>query len=341
MLNGVLDRVEGLEGLRNLTYFRRFSFSSRDCDTSIVGQLPASLQVFDILVVRGLVEPDVLVRCSNLCKLKLGTIRVVELDLSSCSSLQSVTLCAVQKLQTLSLPLSARGAWSLKSLVVCWCADLADIPGLDELIGLERLELGDCPSLKELPDLQNLTKLQVLRLQNQRYLERKVVEVSGCCFPRQLREFYYPCSESNEAPNVSGFEQLQMLSLFLGKDFEEPVDLESLRDLPALRCFTLRDCKISSRLPDLSKSTNLEELSLLGCEMELHEEDIRMLASLPLLQPVQLSYDYDRVKLDLVRRKLLRSGLFGWKESDLGNPPIKIRGFEVDSRFQVENLGID
>ena len=231
-----LDRVEGLERLRNLTFFtwHNRGLDIAECDTSILGQLPASLQVFDVEV-GVFLEPDVLVRCSNLCKVELRSIRVVELDLSSCSSLQSVTLWFVEKFQTLSLPLSARGACSLKSLEVWRCEDLADIPGLDELIGLERLHLRDCPSLKELPDLQNLTKLQVLRLLSQRYLERKVVEVSGCCFPRQLREFYYRCREANEAPYYcSGLEQLQILDLCLGKDSKEPVDLEGLRDLPAM-----------------------------------------------------------------------------------------------------------
>ena len=60
--------------------------------------------------------------------------------------------------------------------------------------------------------------------------------------------------------------------------------------------------------------------------MELQEDDFRMLASLPLLQPVQILYDF--VKLDLVRQKVLRfnSRSFEdeWEESDLGEPPISL-----------------
>jgi hypothetical protein len=64
----------------------------------------------------------------------------------------------------------------------------------------------------------------------------------------------------------------------------------------------------------LTESRNLEELTLSGCQMRLCEEDICMLASLPLLQPVIFmgprGYQY---KLDVVR-----------EESDLGIPPILI-----------------
>ena len=54
-----------------------------------------------------------------------------------------------------------------------------------------------------------------------------------------------------------------------------------------------------------------------------------MLASLPLLQPVEVkSRIMDGcVKLDLARKKILtrRSRISIWVESDLGIPPIKIR----------------
>ena len=189
--------------------------SGVDCHTSIVGQLPASLQVLEVEVGVSL-EPDVLGRCSNLCKLNLCFIRAVELDLSSCSSLQSVQFIPVQKLPTLLIPLTSRGAGSLKFLEVRFCRHLVDIPGLDELIGLERLVLGHCPSFEELPDLQNLTKLQVLHLSSKAHLKRKVgVEMTGSCIPRQLRELYYLYSESNKAPNASGCEQLEVLNLHL------------------------------------------------------------------------------------------------------------------------------
>ena len=339
-----LDVVEGLEGLRNLIYFKWYNWTSgRGFGTSISGQLPASLQVL-VMEVYVWLEPNVLVRCGKLCKLELSEIRAEELDLSCCSSLQSVKIKSVVKLQTLSLPLTARGACRLKSLMIWLCRDLADIRGLDQLIGLERLELWHCPSFKELPDLQNLTKLQVLRLPNQRYLERKVgVKVAGCCFPRQLREFFYWCPKANEAPNVSGFEQLEVLELCLDKGADgEATNLGGLEDLPALRRLGLGGCRIWSGWPDLRKSTKLERLILKDCEVELQEEDIGMLVSLPLLQPVLFDGGVCFVILDLVRRKVQRKRTVGlldkscqperhddWLMSDLGMPPIRLKANEA------------
>jgi Leucine-rich repeat (LRR) protein len=257
-------------------------------------------------------------------------IRADTLDLSDCSSLQSVTLndARVRKLQFLST--TGRCVSSLQYLQLLNIRDLADIPGLDQLIGLEGLELSYC-SIKELPDLQNLTKLQVLNLRGP-FLKRKGgLEVTGgyiYCIPPQLRDLGFWWRLQSEPLNLSyGFERLQVLTIKFCNLYKCPspgtTHLEGLGGLPALRRLSFIRCTIFSRLPDLSKSRNLEELTLWGCEMELCEEDIRMLASLPLLQPVEIDTSR-RVKLDLARRKVLRLRSFEWKESDLGIPPINI-----------------
>ena len=98
----------------------------------------------------------------------------------------------------------------------------------------------------------------------------------------------------------------------------------------------------SRRLPALSKSRNLEELDLYECAMELYEEDICMLAGLPLLQPVRVKgFGFTPRRLDLVRQRALeleaRTSDFEisetwswrnelWMESDLGKPPIIMGG---------------
>jgi hypothetical protein len=283
-----LDRIEGLEGLKNLSYFSWFHWND-----SAGGDMefPASLRDLEIVVDVWL-SPNVVARCNNLRKLALHRIRADNLDLSNCLSLQSVTLkdARVRKLQFLSGAITGRCASSLQSLEVSDCKTSADIPGLDQLIGLERLVLKGC-SIKELPDLQNLTKLQGLELDGPCRMQEGGLELGGMWNRPQLRE-------------------------------------SQLQGLPALRRLSFNWCKISLRLPDLSESRNLEELTLWGCEMELCEEDIRMLASLPLLQLVTVipRRGTPCVKLDLVRRKM-STGLspFKWEEeSDLGIPPIKI-----------------
>jgi hypothetical protein len=324
-----LDRVEGLEGLKNLSYFKWLGvlhYGGDDTGTRI-GQFPASLRV---LRIEGFIwlSPDMLARCNNLRKLTLSCIQADNLDLSNCLSLQSVTLedARIQKLQFLSEPITGRCASSLQSLQVSRCETLAEIPGLDHLIGLERLVLRRCSMIKELPDLQNLTKLQFLELEGRGLKRKRGLEVGGYCILPQLREHRYRCRVENEIPNLNhGLERLQVLAIHRCSFYEH---LEGLGGLPALRRLTFNGCRIFSRLPDLSKSRNLEELELKRCEMELCEEDICILASLPLLQPVLIITRRlgSLFKLDVVRRKMLRQGFrtFEWEESDLGTPPIKI-----------------
>lgn len=82
-----------------------------------------------------------------------------------------------------------------------------------------------------------------------------------------------------------------------------PTYLEGLEDLLALRDLKLMNCRILSGWPDLSRSKELENINLDRCEVEMQEDDIHMLASLPLLQPLLVN---TFVQLDLVQRKVLR-----------------------------------
>jgi hypothetical protein len=101
-LRGVwgVDRVEGLEGLKNLIHFTWWNRTDDSCKRgekvhTHVGQFPASLLVLGILDFEVFLEPDVLVRCTKLYKVILNGIRADNLDLSHCSSLQSVELVSV------------------------------------------------------------------------------------------------------------------------------------------------------------------------------------------------------------------------------------------------------
>jgi hypothetical protein len=141
----VLVRVEGLEGLKNLTYFNWENLSSfRFQGQTHVGRFPASLMDLEILDSGVLFGPDVLARCTKLRRLKLEGVQVVTLDVSNCSSLQTLELELVGDLRTLS-GLTARSG--LKSLTVSYCRNLVDIPGLEQLASLEQLDLECCDDL--------------------------------------------------------------------------------------------------------------------------------------------------------------------------------------------------
>jgi hypothetical protein len=110
---------------------------------------------------------------------------------------------------------------------------------------------------------------------------------------------------------VSRLEQLEVLRL----DGRDVSGLENVGGWPALRCLDLSRCGRLSGLPDLSQSTNLEELDLRMTEGELCEDDVCMLARLRQLQPVPIGVR-GIVRLDLVRRKKLTYDSRGWAPID-------------------------
>jgi hypothetical protein len=349
-----LDRVEGLEGLKNLTYFNWENCSNRGIKRGMkawtqMGRFPASLMVVEIWDSGVLFGPDVLARCTKLRTLKLSSVQAGTLDVSNCSSLQTLELEHVYDLRTLS-GLTARWASGLKSLKVVACQNLGDIPGLEQLVGLEQLDFESCRSMAHLQlDLQKLTKLRALEIRDELF--------SSLCLPRQLRKLSLgPAWGSTprgdevgrlrviEALRVNRLEQLEVLDLA----WSDVSGLENVGGWPALRRLNLSNCWIFSRLPDLSQSTNLEELNLRGCRGELCEDDVCMLARLPQLQPVPIGWG-GYVRFDLVRRKKLTyySRLSAprawvdwkeheWHERDLGIPPYRIR-WEINYAFSCDS----
>jgi hypothetical protein len=280
--------------------------------------------------------PDVLARCTKLRALKLWWVQAGTLDVSNCSSLQTLELVQVDDLRTLS-GLTARWASGLKYLTVYGCENLVDIPGLEQLAGLEQLHLDFCRSMAHLQlDLQKLTKLRALEIRGELF--------SSLCLPRQLQDlrlgFDWGSTAAEEkamrlkvieALKVNRLEQLEVLRL----DGRDVSGLENVGGWPALRCLDLSECGRLPRLPDLSQSTNLEELNLRQTEWELCEDDVCMLARLRQLQPVPIGR-WGFVRLDLVRRKELyypsltpRAWVdwkeHEWHERDLGIPPYRVR----------------
>jgi hypothetical protein len=337
-----LDKVEGLEGLKNLTYFKWENwnlggFKGGEKAQTQMGRFPASLMVLKIGDSEVLFGPDVLARCTKLRTLKLSSVQAGTLDVSNCSSLQTLELEHVHDLRTLS-GLTARWASGLKSLKVVACQNLGDIPGLEQLVGLEQLDFESCRSMAHLQlDLQKLTKLRALEILGELF--------SSLCLPWHLQKLSlgYAWGSTSaqhevlglkmiEALKVNRLEQLEVLDLS-GCDVS---GLENVGGWPALRCLDLSKCGRLSGLPDLSQSTNLEELNLRGCRGELCEDDVCMLARLRQLHPVPIGSRGD-FRLNLVRRKKLthysrrlapRAWVDWkereWQETDLGIPPYSI-----------------
>lgn len=114
-----------------------------------------------------------------------------------------------------------------------------------------------------------------------------------------------------ELPNLSGLEQLHRLDLSWCTKLSS---LEGVGGLvPSLQHLDRQGCFGMSRLPDLSTSTNLEELDISRSAIKLHEGDIHMLAKLPMLRLVKITHENTRenpgfIRLDPISRKVLKCG---------------------------------
>ncbi|KAG0605506.1 hypothetical protein M758_9G064500 [Ceratodon purpureus] len=244
--------VEGLEDLNNLTYFQ---WTSSVYFEPHLGQLPGSLKVLEVvLVIRAIVGRDVFARCTNLCSLKLGGIRVPDgIDFTQCSSLLTLRLWSIDGLQKLT----GLGTECLQSLRIERCADLRDASGFEHSVGLRELLIDCNPALKKVPDLQKLTDLQTLSITDC----DKISEVRGLRSLRQLRELRCRALRRlKKLPSLSGLQHLHLLEL---NGCSKLTGLEGVGDLPSLRYLSLRGCSSLVRLPELSKCTNLEELNII------------------------------------------------------------------------------
>jgi hypothetical protein len=173
------------------------------------------------------------------------------------------------------------------------------------LLGLKELHLYGNRRFKQLPNLEKLVRLQDLYI-------HEMSLTGGLRRLRQLRKLTYTSLPIGltKIPNLSGCEQLQAV------DFSGCRNLLSLDGVfagvfPAIRSLNLQYCTSLDRLPDLSGLRSLQDLNLRYSSVKLREEDICMLAALPLLRPVRFVTCYDgqlgfTCRLDVVRRKVLK-----------------------------------
>ena len=217
------------------------------------------------------------------------------------------------------------------------------------MVSLQHLHLCFNENFRKLPDVQMLTRLQVLDISDSAFDE---VPGLGCL--RQLRELRWTQIHSKgvsiKLPSLAEFEQLEVA------DFSSNWAIEQFGSctggLSALY-LNLSDCVWLRWLPDLSGLRNLLVLVLVGSGIELGEDDLCMLASLSLLQPLVVGRELgDNLRLDVVRRKVLHqiqdslhpqsSGdswpeWTEWEERDLGMLPVyvsEIRWFAISKTLE-------
>jgi hypothetical protein len=325
-------------------------------------------------------EQGVLALCTNLVSLKLTHVETTakDLDLRSCTSLQTVELTIIDELEIVRL------GPSLQSLRIHCCLELVEVCGSDHLISLLLLDLTNNRKLSKLPCLTGLTRLHTLRCYGSKIdklpaldglVGLNLLDLSSCqrvsTVPSDLtglqclRELHISCLGGiTEIPNLSGLEQLQVID---ASHNSQLTSLQGLGDLRALTTLHLSHCESLCRLSDMSKLPNLKVLDLSGTRVELHEEDIHMLEGLQALEPVFATPAYGGLQglepvfaefaygLDFKRHKIMypdTKGLFvgyegwktweqwGWKEKDLHYPSVTScwDGFCGGKGFRIQDV---
>jgi len=327
--------IEGLEGLKSLTYFK-MHFDWDDSE-AYVGQLPAALKVLEVDAA-VVFERDVLALCTNLVSLKLMYVNTSDLDLRSCSSLEKVELTCIEGLEIVRL------GPSLQSLHISWCMQLVRVCGPDRLVGLLSLVLINNWRLSKLPNLTGLKCLHTLKCDRS-----EIEEVPGLDGLVGLKSLSLRECRLSKLPSLTGLQYLEDIDASGNGNL---TSLQGLGDLRALTTINLSRCVWLRRLPDMSNLTNLKVLNLSFTRVELHEEDIHMLEGLQALEPVlvhsflQLLSIYG---LDFKRHKIMCSSPEpcsyqgwqtwkeqGWEEKDLHYPSVA--GYLVGKGLNIQDM---
>ncbi|CAN0829326.1 Disease resistance protein L6 [Linum grandiflorum] len=240
--------------------------------------------------------------CKSLKRLSLSSLENLEkLDLIDCKSLKRLSLSSLEKLEKLDLG---------------GCVRLVDIPGLDRLGLLQRLDMCDCRSIEELPDISDMKSLY--RLDVSECLN--LVTVIGIGKLESLRELYMiNCRSIKELSDMSGLKNLLKLNLKGCTNLKNVKGLEKLKRLyyvrmekrlllkhpmqmvvaNKLKVIILRNCYKFKRVPDLSQCASLESIDLTLCEEVKGELNISNFRNLKVvrLQETKISLTGDMGKL--------------------------------------------
>ncbi|XP_040373349.1 disease resistance protein RPV1 isoform X2 [Rosa chinensis] len=160
------------------------------------------------------------------------------------------------------------------------CESLKELPDLSGIPNLKELDLSHCTSLKKLPDLSGIPNLKKLDLSCCKSV-KELPDLSG--IPNLKELDLIGCTSLKELPDLSGIPNLEMLNLSCCVSLKELLDLSGI---PNLEMLNLSCCVSLKELPDLSGIPNLKELDLSECESLKELPD---LSGIPNLKKLDLS----------------------------------------------------
>ncbi|KAG0570619.1 hypothetical protein KC19_6G175500 [Ceratodon purpureus] len=297
---------------------------------------------------------DVFARCTKLSKVYLRLCRAESLDLRNCTSLESLEIHELNQRKDKSsvaiTETSLDGLQGLGKLTVFRWKHFNDRDDprdhyWEQLEGefshrlqcqlpesLQVLEIDECVSLRS-DVFARCTKLSELKLRNCRAAS---LDLRNCKSVHivELGQVKWLRTLSGLSSSAATLKTLNL------DDCDNLDGIPGLNQLVGLTTLKLQNLCVfgNPRLSDLGCLTNLEELHLDGSDVELGEEDVCVLASLPRLNPVGvgkgMSPTYvdgsSKFSVDVKRRKVLkRDRWWRWVERDLGELPVSCGTDEV------------
>ncbi|SDX14267.1 leucine-rich repeat domain-containing protein [Nitrosomonas oligotropha] len=168
----------------------------------------------------------------------------------------------------------------LQSLDLSWCNQLTDLQGLENLPRLQSLNLSRCAQLTDLQGLENLTDLQSLNLSGcEQLTDLKGLEnLTGL----QSLDLSW-CDQLTDLKGLENLSRLQSLDL---SRCAQLTDLQGLENLSRLQSLNLSSCFQLTDLKGLENLTDLQSLNLSWCEQLA---DLKGLENLSRLQSLSLS----------------------------------------------------
>ncbi|CAI0421120.1 unnamed protein product [Linum tenue] len=234
-----------------------------------VAKLPSSLNSLVVSCMQLETLPD-LANLSNLIELRLRSVQVDEIHGVGQLKMLEAFAISLSGLSTLK---------NLKNLRIWSGRQLTEMEELDLLESLERLELHRCTSMKKLPNLCHLKKLNCLSISECRSLtSTEDCGIDGLNSLQRLNISW--CTSILKLPNLCGLTKLTNMDIIGCTKVTEVMGLERLESLVRLK---LNDCASIVRLPDLSALKNLTLLNISGCTQLTEVTGLESLESLQVL----------------------------------------------------------
>ncbi|PQM41633.1 putative disease resistance protein [Prunus yedoensis var. nudiflora] len=300
----ILD-LSGATGLKEMQHEPLDGLNVLDLSSTQISSIPSSTSNLSDLYLRDcskLVKLPVIKAMKKLELLNLsGSSNLAEIEDKSLEDMRFLRVLNFSKVKVKALP-SLSNLVNLRQLLIMDCSCLEKLPEMEGLKRLQELNLSGCVALVGLPDLKAFDKLEILDASGCRDLKEiqdksfenmshirtlnlsdtrieflpSVSEASNLCH-LVLRN----CQNLKELPPLDHLLKLEELNLCDAINLNG-IKAEFLEHMVHLRILDLSGTPLT-KLPSMSRLTNLRQLSLEGCSSLETVPNLEALTSLEIL----------------------------------------------------------